>query len=94
MDITGPLLRDTLRTFRMAYFVPLSASWNLHEDMDLYSVRVLSRICMDLSRSFLIEHIETRIKVQVMTPYSPKNAAERLNLFYNRLSDRTSKDGA
>lgn len=89
--MTNSPLRDKLKTFQMAYFVPSTATWNLHENMDLFSVRMLSAVCMDLKRPFVIRHIETDLRAKVIAPYSRDSAEKTLNLFYNSLSGRCAE---
>lgn len=86
-------LKDNFRTFRMAYYVPSIKSWNTHADMDFFSVRCLVRLCMDLSRPFMIQHLETGDTVRLL-PQDLKDdyGSLLLNLFFNRLTDRNGSD--
>jgi hypothetical protein len=91
MDKSKPHLKHNFRTFRMAYMVASESSWNVHYELDLFSVKMLSELCMALSRSFLIEHVETGIRFQAISPYLLEHMPEDLNLFFNSLSGRCAE---
>jgi len=95
MDKSHPHLKDNFRTFRMAYYVPSIESWNTHLDMDYFAVRCLSRLCMDLARPFVIQHLETNITVRLVPQdFKGDNGFSLLNLFFNRISGRCAESTA
>lgn len=90
-SIESPL-KDNFRTFRMAYYVSSSKSWNTHADMDFFSVRCLVRLCMDLSRPFIIQHLETDTCVRLVAQdLKDDYGSLLLNLFFNSLSGRCAE---
>lgn len=93
MDKSTSPLKDNFRTFRMAYYVPSIDSWTVHEDMDYFATRCLVRLCMDLSRPFVIHHLETDAVVRLKSKnLTGGTGIAILNLFFNRLTDRNGSD--
>lgn len=78
--------------FNIAYWIPELRIWHCHKDCDYEQLSLIGRALLQIGRSFRVQCLTDSHKdLHVIEIQNGTEFAFLLNLFYIRLSGRTSK---